>query len=42
MVLVMARQEAGPCEWKPFSDDAQKRVGKKLLAANKPNRKQAE
>jgi hypothetical protein len=44
MVLVMARQEANPCEQRlnsraTFSDDAQLRVGKQLLVAKKPNQK---
>jgi hypothetical protein len=47
MVLAMARLEAGLCErWTnsrtTFSEDTQTRVGKKLLAAKKPNRKKAE
>jgi hypothetical protein len=47
MVLVMARREAGLCERKLntraiCSKDAQMRVGKQLLAAKKPNQKQAE
>jgi hypothetical protein len=39
MVLMMAKQEAGPCEKKElnsratFPEDAQMRVGKQLLAA---------
>jgi hypothetical protein len=38
MVLMIARREAGPCEWRlssraTFSEDAQMRVGKQLLAA---------
>ncbi len=44
MVLVMAKQEAGPCEWRrnsraAFFEDAQMRVGKQLLAAKKPKQK---
>jgi hypothetical protein len=43
----MIRKEAGPCEGRPnsratFSDDAQMRIGKKLLAAKKTNLRQAE
>ncbi len=38
-VLVMARQEAGPCPWEltlvTFSDDGEVRVVKQLLAAKK-------
>jgi hypothetical protein len=38
MNLMMARREAGPCEWRPnsratSSEDAQMRVGKQLLMA---------
>jgi hypothetical protein len=47
MVLTMDRLEAGLCkQWTnsraTFSEDAQTRVGKKLLAAKKPNRKKEE
>jgi hypothetical protein len=40
MVLVMARQEAGPCE--RWTGDAQGRVGKKLQKAKGPSQKQAQ
>jgi hypothetical protein len=44
MVLVIARQKNGPCEQKPnsratFSEDAQMRVGKQLMAAKNLTRK---
>ncbi len=47
MVLVMARRKAIPCERRSnsratFSDDAQMKVGKQLLAAMKPSRKETE
>ncbi len=40
--LMIARRKAGPCEWwlnsrATFSEDAQMRVGKQLLADKKPN-----
>ncbi len=47
IILVIAMREAGPCERRPnsratFSEDAQMRVRKQLLAAKKPNGKKTE